>query len=102
MPIELFLSVPQMWTPPANLQMVQAAKAAGIARVELVYEPQCAAAYYTHAVKDRWPRQLAMHDVIMIADIGGGTGDFVSYECRNNLEDGAKVGLQLVGEAEGK
>lgn len=99
MPIELFLSVPQMWTAPANLHMVQAAKAAGISRVELVYEPQCAAAFFTHAVQ---PRNLAVHNVILIADIGGGTGDFVSYECRSNLGDGAKVGLQLIGEAEGK
>lgn len=82
--------------------MTKAAKDAGIEHVELVYEPQCAAAYYTHNIKDRLPRQLEVGDVLLIADVGGGTGDFVSYEYRHDSAMGAKVGLKMVGQARGK
>ena len=66
-----------------------------------MYEPQCAAAYFTHQIKDRLPQQASEGDVILIADIGGGTGDFVSYEFCQDAVAGAKVGLKLVGTAEG-
>lgn len=100
--MQLFLSVPQMWKAPANLIMTKAAKEAGVDYIELVYEPQCAAAFYTHNVKDRLPKQMNVGDVLLIADIGGGTGDFVSYEYRHDSDAGAKVGLRMVGNAHGQ
>ena len=90
-----------MWKGPANKVMTDAAKAAGIDYVELFYEPQCAAAFFTHNIKDRQPKQLTVGDVLLIADIGGGTGDFVSYEFKSDCDSGAKVGLKMVGTAEG-
>lgn len=101
MPVQLFLSVPQMWKTPANRIMTEAAKLAGIEHVELVYEPQCAAAYYTHKIKDSLPRQLKVGDVLMIADVGGGTGDFVSYEFRTDSDAGSQVRLRSIGVATG-
>ncbi|GAB1740506.1 hypothetical protein NU219Hw_g5609t1 [Hortaea werneckii] len=100
MEIEVFISVPQMWKAPANRFMTQSAKAAGFKYVELVYEPHCAAAYYANNIMNT-PRQLSRGDVLIIADIGGGTGDFVSYEFGGPGDDGAKMPLSIVGNPEG-
>ncbi|KAK4575250.1 hypothetical protein LTR86_001102 [Recurvomyces mirabilis] len=101
MPLELLLSVPQMWKAPANRHMTTAAKCAGIEHVELVYEPQCAAAFYTYTVKDKMPRQMKAGDVLLVADIGGGTGDFVSYRLESGSDDGAAVQLCVAKDAKG-
>lgn len=90
-----------MWKAPANRRMTQAAKEAGIPLVELVYEPQCAAAYYTYNLKFLKHSPMEVGEVLIVADIGGGTGDFVSYEIRSDGEDGAKVQLRDTGKAEG-
>ncbi|KAK5731970.1 hypothetical protein LTR17_010922 [Elasticomyces elasticus] len=80
MPVEVFLSVPQMWKAPANLRMTTAAKRAGIKYVELVYEPQSAAGYFTGRIRHELPRTVDVGDVLLVADLGGGTGDFVSLK----------------------
>ena len=72
--------------------MTKGAKDAGIPHVELVYEPHCAAAYFAHKVRDRVNMQLKTGDVVIVADIGGGTGDFVSYKLKTDSNLGAKVG----------
>lgn len=101
--MKLFLSVPQMWKRPECREMGLTAKDAGIDYVELVYEPQCAAAYYTHKMKDQPLRsQHQIGDVLLVADIGGGTGDFVSYVFRSDLANGAEVALEMIGAADGK
>lgn len=97
----MFISVPQMWKAPANRFMTQSAKAAGFKYVELVYEPHCAAAYYANNIMNT-PSQLSKGDVLIIADIGGGTGDFVSYEFGGHGDDGAKMPLSIVGNPEGE
>ena len=91
-----------MWKAPANKVMTKAAKDAGISYVELVYEPQCAAAYCMHNLKDQIYKPLSVGDILLIADIGGGTGDFVSFEFKSAGEKGARVGLRMAGNAEGK
>ncbi|RMZ03632.1 hypothetical protein D0860_06724 [Hortaea werneckii] len=100
MEIEVFISVPQMWKAPANREMTQAAKTAGLKYVELVYEPQYAAAHYANNIMNT-PSQLSKGDVLVIADIGGGTGDFVSYEFGGSGYDGAKMPLSIFGRPEG-
>lgn len=97
----MFISVPQMWKAPANRFMTQSAKEAGFKYVELVYEPHCAAAYYANNIMNT-PSQLSKGDVLIIADIGGGTGDFVSYEFGGSGNDGAKMPLSIVGNPEGE
>lgn len=94
--VQVFLSVPQMWKAPANNIMTQAAKTAGIPYVELVYEPENAAAFYTYHVREELPKQFLAGDILLVADIGGGTGDFVSYEIRQDSDNGASVGLTLI------
>ena len=45
MDLDLYLSVPQMWTPVANRIMTAAAGRVGVHSVRLVYEAECAAAF---------------------------------------------------------
>ncbi|KAK5729500.1 hypothetical protein LTR17_011920 [Elasticomyces elasticus] len=100
MDVELFLSVPQMWKAPANLQMTKAAREAGFDFVRLVYKPQCAAGFFTENVK-HLSRGIVVGDVAIVADIGGGTGDFVSLEYKSSRGDGAQVQLEVVGVPQG-
>ncbi|KAK3115702.1 hypothetical protein LTR53_004666 [Teratosphaeriaceae sp. CCFEE 6253] len=102
MPIDLFLSVPQMWKPPANKKLTDAAHAAGVAHVELVPEPQCAAAYFTSHIRHKLPALLTKGDVLIVADVGRGTGDFVSVAYQSVLDDGAKALLRTVCEPKGE
>ncbi|KAK5738235.1 hypothetical protein LTR17_006112 [Elasticomyces elasticus] len=102
MPVELFLSAPQMWKAPANITMTAAAKSAGTKHVELVYEPQSAAGYFVGNVKYRVPKYLGLGDVLLVADVGGGTGDFVSLGFESSSADGAKVRSTTVGTPIGK
>lgn len=81
--------------------MTLAAKAAGFEYVELVYEPQSAAAYNMHAIEDGMHQHVKLGDVLLVADLGGGTGDFVSYEFCDEGSAGAKVRLKTIGEATG-
>jgi molecular chaperone DnaK (HSP70) len=74
LPFYVFLSVPQMWKPPANFDMTQAARDAGIDYVELVYEPQCAFAQTLSKVNGPSSHQLNNGEVILVADIGSGNG----------------------------
>ena len=100
--IELFLSVPQNWEAPANRKLSTAAIRGGAANVFLVLEPQCAAAYFTSVMMTRTSQVLKEDDVLLVADIGGGTGDFVSLKYEDTLSAGAKVRLDTVREPEGK
>jgi hypothetical protein len=90
-----------MWKPPANIIMTDAADVKNVSRVQLVYEPQVAAAYLIHKFKDHLTKQLAVGDIILVADIGGGTGDFVSYVVTTGTGEGAAVGLRIFKQAEG-
>lgn len=82
--------------------MTDAAAFAGIPIVELVYEPQCAAAYFTHSVRDRLPAQVSLGEVAVVVDGGAGTVDLASYEWQSKSDQGAKVHVAHVGRAKGK
>lgn len=92
LPMELFVSVPQMWKGRSNQIMLQAARegqkmwyadedltalqagrAAHVERVELVYESRSAAAWAAEELITEG--QLNEGDCMVVADIGGGTGD---------------------------
>lgn len=76
--------------------MIEAAKDAGIGGVQIVFEPQCAVAFYAHMTKDKLPRDIDIGDNILVCDPGGGTGDFALYEFKQSTDAGAKVSLALV------
>ncbi len=79
-----------------NLIITKAAIRAGAYHVQLVYEPQCAAAYFTEKVKKGVPKWFVIGDTLLIADLGGGTGDFVLYRFVEDSTAGAKITLRLI------
>ncbi|TVY30987.1 Heat shock 70 kDa protein [Lachnellula hyalina] len=74
---QFVLSVPAVWSDKAKNKTLQAAKRAGIHPISLIKEPEAAAMYTLHGLKDK---MLAVGDAFVICDAGGGTVDLISYE----------------------
>lgn len=102
MTVNLLLSVPQMWEPPECQRMATAAKEAGVDSVKILFEPQCAAAYLLDDVVESrsLTGSMRLGSVTIVADPGGGTGDFVTFEITKGEGD-SKYGLKQVGAARG-
>jgi hypothetical protein len=77
---QFVLSVPAVWSEKAKDTTLRAARNAGISPIELIKEPEAAALFTLHQVKDQG---LQVGDAITICDAGGGTVDLVSYEIMN-------------------
>ncbi|KAH7370903.1 Hsp70 family protein-like protein [Rhexocercosporidium sp. MPI-PUGE-AT-0058] len=71
------LSVPAVWSDKAKDKTLKAAEKAGVFPVTLIKEPEAAALYVLHTLKD-----FALHvgDAFVVCDAGGGTVDLISYE----------------------
>jgi hypothetical protein len=70
------LTVPASFDAVARELTVEAARAAGLGAVALLEEPQAALYAWVDAMGDRWRRELAPGDLILVVDVGGGTTDF--------------------------
>ncbi len=72
---EIFLTVPASFDAVARNLTVKAAEMAGLAKTTLLEEPQ--AAFYAWIDRNRgeWRHMVRMGDLIMVADVGGGTTD---------------------------
>ncbi|NVM20958.1 MAG: Hsp70 family protein [Desulfobacterales bacterium] len=73
---EIFLTVPASFDATARELTVRAADIAGISRVTLLEEPQGAFYSWIESTHDSWRDEVSVGDVILVADIGGGTTDF--------------------------
>ncbi|KAK4901063.1 hypothetical protein LTR49_027337 [Elasticomyces elasticus] len=102
MPVELSLSVPQMWKAPANITMTMAAKCAGIKHVKLVYEPQSAAGYFAGNIKYKTPTYMGLDDVLLVADIELISAAVLALGFETLSANGTKVLFTTVGNPEGK
>lgn len=81
-----------MWIPPSNKKMTDAAKTTGFHSITLVYEPQCAAALVAMDIQNsRGKSSFKIDDAFLVCDPGGGTGDFVTYQVKEGITDGARV-----------
>ncbi|KAK4496568.1 hypothetical protein PRZ48_012548 [Zasmidium cellare] len=102
MPVKLLLSVPMMWEVPESHKMATAAKEAGVDHVDILFEPQCAAAFILDDVIKRKSLSEDMKEgsVILVADPGGGTGDFVAYLIIKG-KGGLGLDLRKIGNARG-
>ncbi|ESZ93131.1 hypothetical protein SBOR_6503 [Sclerotinia borealis F-4128] len=74
---QFVLSVPAVWSDKAKDLTLMAAKRAKIHPVTLIKEPEAAALYMFHTLKER---ALSVGDAFVICDAGGGTVDLISYE----------------------
>jgi hypothetical protein len=70
------LTVPASFDAVARELTVEAARAAGLGAVALLEEPQAALYAWVDAMGDRWRREVAPGDLILVVDVGGGTTDF--------------------------
>jgi molecular chaperone DnaK (HSP70) len=73
---DVYLTVPASFDAVARELTVQAAHAAGLRQVTLLEEPQAAFYSWLQRQGDRFRKQLAVGDVILVCDVGGGTTDF--------------------------
>ncbi len=69
------LTVPASFDAAARDLTVEAAAAAGLPRPVLLEEPQAALYAWIGATRGAWRKQVAVGDVILVVDVGGGTTD---------------------------
>ncbi len=90
---EVLVTVPASFDPVARELTVVAAREAGFDRVTLLEEPQAAFYAYLAARGDRWRKDLAPGDVVLVCDIGGGTTDFSLIEV---ADDAGSLALERI------
>ncbi len=73
---DVLLTVPASFDTVARELTVRAAKDAGLPSVTLLEEPQAAFYSWLGAAGDKWRDELAVGDVVLVCDVGGGTTDF--------------------------
>ena len=90
---DVILTVPASFDAAARALTLEAAAGAGLEQVTLVEEPQAAFYAWLDRLGDRWREAVGVGDLILVADVGGGTSDFTLIEVTDN--DGA-LGLARV------
>ncbi|MBF0319042.1 MAG: Hsp70 family protein [Nitrospirae bacterium] len=83
---DIYLTVPASFDAVARELTVKAAAMAGLPDVNLIEEPLSAFYAWVNGKHDGWRKDVAIGDVIVVCDIGGGTTDFSLIEVRE--EDG--------------
>src|SRR5262249_29299062 len=73
---DVLLTVPASFDAVARELTVRAAADAGLAHVTLLEEPQAAFYSWLGHAGDAWRHQLAVGDVVLVCDVGGGPTDF--------------------------
>ena len=73
---DVLLTVPASFDEEARELTLEAAAAAGLKHVTLLEEPQAAFYAWIDGLGDSWRRRVAVGDLILVCDVGGGTTDF--------------------------
>jgi len=73
---DVLLTVPASFDTVARELTVRAATDAGLPHVTLLEEPQAAFYSWLGNAGDAWRHELAVGDVVLVCDVGGGTTDF--------------------------
>src|SRR4051794_37843381 len=73
---DVLITVPASFDEEARELTLRAARLAGLEQVTLLEEPQAAFYAWLDAMGDRWRRRIAVGDLILVCDVGGGTTDF--------------------------
>jgi molecular chaperone DnaK (HSP70) len=72
------LTVPASFDPVARELTLEAAHRAGFEDLTLLEEPQAAFYAWLEVCGEKWREQLAVGDLVLVCDIGGGTTDFTA------------------------
>ncbi len=77
---ETVLTVPASFDASARDLTIEAARAAGLEHLTLLEEPQAAFYSWLDTQGDAWRSQVSVGDLVLVADVGGGTTDFTLIE----------------------
>jgi hypothetical protein len=77
---DIVLTVPASFDAAARELTVEAARAAGFEHLTLLEEPQAAFYAWLDRCGDEWRKQVNVGDLVLVADVGGGTTDFTLIE----------------------
>ncbi|KAK3049708.1 hypothetical protein LTR09_009130 [Extremus antarcticus] len=99
--VELYIGVPEVWKSPSNKKMADAGEDAGAHRVELIEESRTSLAFFADRLVRLTEDHLKFGEVIVVADIGGGTAEVLSFERKSDPNTGAQVKLHQIGRADG-
>ena len=77
---DVVLTVPASFDAAAREMTVEAAHAAGLVNLTLLEEPQSAFYAWLDAHRDDWRSMVKVGELILVADVGGGTTDFTLIE----------------------
>jgi molecular chaperone DnaK (HSP70) len=90
---QVTLTVPASFDAVARELTVEAARAAGLAEIVLLEEPQAALYAWVDAMGDRWRKEVRPGDLVLVVDVGGGTTDFSLIAV---VDRGGDLGLERV------
>jgi hypothetical protein len=77
---DVVLTVPASFDAAARELTVEAARAAGFEHLTLLEEPQAAFYAWLDRCGDDWRKQVGVGELVLVADVGGGTTDFTLIE----------------------
>ena len=77
---DVVLTVPASFDAAAREMTLEAAHAAGLTNLTLLEEPQSAFYAWLDAHRDNWRSLVKVGELILVADVGGGTTDFTLIE----------------------
>lgn len=77
---DVVLTVPASFDAAARELTVEAARAAGFEHLTLLEEPQAAFYAWLDRAGERWRDNVGVGDLVLVADVGGGTTDFTLIE----------------------
>jgi hypothetical protein len=87
---DIVLTVPASFDAAARELTVEAARAAGFENLTLLEEPQAAFYSWLDRTGDDWRKQVSVGELVLVADVGGGTTDFTLIEVG---EEGGNLAL---------
>lgn len=77
---DIVLTVPASFDAAARELTIEAARAAGFTQLTLLEEPQAAFYAWLDRSGDDWRKQVNVGELVLVADVGGGTTDFTLIE----------------------
>jgi molecular chaperone DnaK (HSP70) len=93
----LTITVPASFDPAARELTAEAARLAGLEHAVLLEEPQAALYSWLASTQGGWRKQVAVGDVILVIDVGGGTTDFSLISVR---DEQGELGLERIAVGE--
>ncbi len=87
---DIILTVPASFDAAARDLTIEAARSAGFENLTLLEEPQAAFYAWIDGQGENWRKQVNVGDLVLVADLGGGTTDFTLVEVS---EEGGNLSL---------